>query len=76
MAKRCEAVVTVEEHQIFGGLGGAVAEVLARKCPTPIEFIGLHDVFSESGRPDELVKKYGMGAEDVENAVRRVLKRK
>lgn len=74
--KRCGAVVTVEEHQTVGGLGGAVAEVLARKNPAPMEFVGLHDTFGESGRPDELMKKYGMGAEDIKNAVRRVLERK
>lgn len=75
-AKKCGAVVAVEEHQIAGGLGGAVAEVLARRVPTPIEFIGMQDTFGESGKPAELLNKYGMGAEDILTAVRRVLKRK
>jgi transketolase len=75
-AKKCGAVVTVEEHQVAGGLGGAIAELLAKKAPTPMEFIGIHDVFGESGEPRELVEKYGMGTKDVKAAVKRVLKRK
>ena len=49
LAKKIGAVVTVEEHQVSGGLGGAVAEVLAKYAPTPIEFIGMQDTFGESG---------------------------
>jgi len=70
------AVVTVEEHQVYGGMGSAVAEVLARRKPTPIEFIGIKDVFGESGSPSELIEKYGMGVEDIKKAVKRVIKRK
>ena len=76
MAKKTGAAVTVEEHQITGGLGGAVAEVLSRNHPVPMEFIGLQDTFGESGNPDELMEKYGMGAEDIIKAVKKVIKRK
>src|SRR3989344_2088549 len=75
-AKKCGAEVTVEEHQIYGGLGGAVAEVLARKYPTPMEFIGMKDTFGESGAPYELVEKYGMGVKDIVKAVKKVVGRK
>lgn len=75
-AEKCGAVVTVEEHQIAGGLGGAVAEALAKKHPVPIEFVGMKDVYGESGKPSELIEKYGMGVKDIKEAVRNVLKRK
>jgi len=76
VAKKCGAVVTVEEHNIIGGLGGAVAEVLAENYPTPIEFIGMKDCFGESGEPNELIEKYGMGVEDIMKAARKAIKRK
>jgi len=76
VAKECGAVVTVEEHQIKGGLGGAVAELLAAHFPAPMEFVGLRDTFGESGPPEELIEKYGMGVKNIKEAVRRVLKRK
>lgn len=75
-AKLCGAVVTVEEHQVHGGLGGAVAEVLARTTPTPMAFIGMQDTFGESGQPDQLIHKYGMDAEAIQKAVKKVLKQK
>lgn len=75
-AKKCGAIVTVEEHQIKGGLGGAVAEYLATSLPTPIEFIGVHDQFGESGKPDELIEFFGMGVTHIAAAARKVLKRK
>ncbi len=75
VAKKCGAVVTVEEHQVVGGMGGAVAEILAKKCPTPMEFIGMQNVFGESGAPKELIEKYGMGVKDIKTAVKKVLKR-
>ncbi len=74
-AKTCGAVVAVEEHQVSGGLGGAVAELLAKHAPVPMEFIGMQNVFGESGQPDELIEKYGMGAVDIMDAVKRVLRR-
>lgn len=69
-------VVTVEEHQIVGGLGGVVAELLAQNFPVPMEFIGMHNTFGESGKPDELLKKYGMKSDDIVNATKKVIKRK
>jgi len=75
-AKKCGAVVTVEEHQITGGLGGAVSECLAKKAPTPIEFIGLQNTFGESGKPTELIEKYGMGVKDIKHAVKKAIRRK
>ena len=75
-AKDTGAVVTVEEHQINGGLGSAVAEVLAKNYPVPQEFIGVQDRFGESGEPWELVEKFGMGIKDIKEAVKRVIKRK
>ncbi len=76
LAKKAGAVVTVEEHQILGGLGGAVAEALARHAPVPIEFIGMHDTFGESGSPDELIVRYGMTSKDIVAAARRAIRRK
>ncbi len=75
-ARSCGAVVTVEEHQVAGGLGGAVAELLSRKLPTPIEFIGMQGVFGESGKPSELVEKYGMGVKDIVAAALRAADRR
>ena len=75
-AKKTGAVVTVEEHQIAGGMGSAVAEVLAATAPVPIEFIGVHDRFGESGEPWELIEKFGMGVGAIEKAVKNVIKRK
>jgi transketolase len=74
--KDARAVVTVEEHQIRGGMGSAIAELLAREAPTPIEFIGVDDKFGQSGTPDELLEHYGMGESHIEDAVKKVLKRK
>lgn len=75
-AERTGAVVTVEEHQINGGLGGAIAELLAEHHPVPIERIGMRDTFGESGAPQELLEKYGMKADDIVEAVKRVIVRK
>ena len=75
-ARICEAIVTVEEHQVEGGMGSAVAEVLSSNLPTPQEFIGVQGVFGESGAPDELIDKYGMAVKDIKLAVKKVIKRK
>jgi transketolase len=75
-AKKCGAIVTVEEHQVSGGLGGAIAEFLAKNAPTPMEFIGLQGIFGESGSGKELIEKYGMGAKDIVRAVKKVIRRK
>ena len=74
--KKTGAVVTAEEHQRNGGLGGAVAELLGRMMPTPQEFVAVNDSFGESGKPMELMDKYGLGVADVVAAVKAVLKRK
>lgn len=76
LAREVGAIVTVEEHQIAGGFGSAVAECLAKKCPTPIEFIGLNDVFGQSGTPEELIEHYRMGESHIKDAVKKALKRK
>lgn len=69
-------VVTCEEHQMNGGLGDSVAQVLARHYPAPIEFIAVDDSFGESGKPMDLLKKYGLSPENIVNATERVIKRK
>ena len=75
LAKKIGAVVTVEEHQVDGGLGSAVAETLAKYAPTPIEFIGMQDTFGESGKPDQLLKKYGMDVKDIKAAAKKAIRR-
>ena len=67
--------MTVEEHQVSGGLGGAVAELLARHCPTPMEFVGMQDTFGESGSMNQLLEKYGMGVKAIKKAVTKVIKK-
>jgi len=76
LASKAGAVVTLEEHQIFGGLGGGIAELLARTKPVPVEFVGLRDVFGKSGDPWLLIEKYGMGVKDIINAAKKVILRK
>ena len=75
-AKKTGAVVSVEEHQINGGLGSAVAECLARNYPVPQEFIGMPNRFGESGEPDELIEAFGMGIGSIKEAVKKVISRK
>ncbi len=75
-AKETGAVVTAEEHQVAGGMGSAVAEVVSESFPVPIEFIGMKDSFGESGTADELLKKYQMSADAIFKAAKKVLKRK
>jgi len=69
-AAKCGAIVTAEEHSIIGGLGGAVAEVLAEKMPTPMRRIGIRDKFGQSGKPNELLKLYNLTADDIANAAK------
>ncbi len=76
MAKETGAIVTVEEHSIIGGLGGAVSEVLAQEFPVPVEFVGVKDRFGESGSPENLFKAFGLTAEDIVKAAKRVIARK
>jgi transketolase len=75
-AKKTGAVVTVEEHQITGGLFGAISECLSANFPVPIEAVGMPNQFGESGKPEELLEKYGMGKEAIRSAVLKVIKRK
>ena len=75
-AKTTGAVVTAEEHQIDGGMGSAVAEILSRNFPVPIEFIGVPNTFGESGKPEELFKKFNMTSKDIIEAVKRAIRRK
>ncbi len=76
LAKETKAIVTVEEHQVAGGMGSLVAEVLSQNFPVPIEFIGVQDKFGQSGTPDELIEHYGMGKNSIKEAVKKVLVRK
>lgn len=75
-ARNSGAVVTVEEHQIAGGLGSAIAELLAQNSPVPMEFIGVHDQFGQSGEPKELIEHYGMGVSHIVTAAKKVISRK
>ena len=75
-ARECGAVVTVEEHQVHGGMGSRVAEILAAHHPVPMEFVGVQDRFGQSGAPQELIEEYGMGSTSIAAAVKRVLSRK
>jgi transketolase len=75
-ARETGAIVTAEDHNIHGGLGGAVAEALAATVPCPVEFVGVKDVFGASGEPEELAYAYEISAPFVAAAARRVLKRK
>jgi transketolase len=75
-ANETGAIVAAEEHLIHGGLGARVAQAVVRSRPVPMEFVGLNDTYAESGDPEALMKKYGLTAEQVIQAVRKVLSRK
>lgn len=75
-AKETGAIVTAEEHQVNGGLGSAVAEVVSKHYPAPMEYVAIMDRFGESGEPDQLMAKFGLKSPNVKNAVKEVLKRK
>lgn len=76
IAKKCGAVVTVEEAQCTGGLGGAVAECLAKHQPTPMRFVGVHDRFGESGNPEELMKEFGLHHDEIVKQAEELLAQK
>lgn len=76
LAKNTGAIVTVEEHQIAGGMGSAVAECLSQNIPVPIEFVGVVDQFGQSGTANELIEHYGMDTLHIKAAVKKVLTRK
>ena len=75
-AQETGAIVTAEEHLEHGGLGSEVAQVTGRYCPVPLELVAIKDTYAESGKEDELFKKYGLTADDIEKAVRAVVGRK
>ena len=75
-ARETGAIVTAEEHNVLGGLGSAVSEVLAGSCPVPIEFVGVEDRFTESGDYEKLLAKYGLSADNIVARAQKVLKRK
>ena len=75
-ARECGALVTAEEHQLAGGLGSAVSEVISKNYPVPIEFVGMNDHFGESGPPRELMIKFGFTAENIIIAARKAMSRK
>lgn len=74
--KKTKCIVTAEEHQMNGGLGDSVSQLLSRKLPSPLEMVAVNDSFGESGTPDELMKKYGLDSVNIVEAVHAVLKRK
>ncbi|HWO07483.1 MAG TPA: transketolase C-terminal domain-containing protein [Candidatus Paceibacterota bacterium] len=76
IAKSAGAVVTVEEHQVNGGLGGAIAELLAKNAPRHIEFVGVQDQFGQSGKPDELIEHYQMGVSHIAAAIKSAMSQK
>jgi len=75
-ARETGAILTAEEHQVTGGLGGAVAELVSRHCPVPMNFIGMYNRFGESGKPSELMEKFRMNAPAIQQAAVELLKRK
>ena len=74
IAKNTGAVVTVEEHQVTGGLGGAIAECLGENYPVPARRVGIMDTFGESGEPNQLLEKFGLTSANIIKSVKDVLK--
>ena len=75
-AQKTRCVVTAEEHMMLGGLGESIAQLLVRKLPTPLEMVAVNDSFGESGKPAELMKKYGLSSEDIITAAEKAISRK
>ena len=75
-AKETGAIVTAEEHQVHGGMGSAVSEVIAKHRPVPMEYVAMMDRFGESGEPNELMHKFGLDSKGIIKAVKKVVKRK
>ena len=75
-AKETGVIVTAEEHSVIGGLGSAVAEVVSENCPVPVLRVGVKDTFGESGKPNELLEKYGLTSNDIVNKVKKALELK
>ncbi len=76
LAREAGALVTIEDHEIAGGLGSAISECLAEHFPVPIEFIGIKDVFGQSGTSEELIKHYGLDADSIYEAAKRMMMRR
>ncbi|MBS1977005.1 MAG: transketolase family protein [Bacteroidetes bacterium] len=74
--KKTGCVVTCEEHQINGGMGDAIAQLLSRELPTPLEMVAVNDTFGESGKPTDLLKKYGLSSDAIVTAAEKAIKRK
>jgi transketolase len=75
-ARETGAIVTAEEHQVMGGFGSAVAEVVSQYYPVPMKMIGIQDTFGQSGNPDELMKQYGLTSSDIVKAAKEVIEKK
>lgn len=73
-AKKSKAIITLEEHQIAGGMGSAIAEFLSENYPLPIKFMGIKDEFGQSGQAEELIEKYGLGKQAIKQTVKEILK--
>ncbi len=74
--KKTGCVVTAEEHMMLGGLGESIAQILGRKIPAPLEMVAVNDCFGESGKPSELMKKYGLTSENIVEAAEKAIARK
>jgi transketolase len=72
-AKKSKAIITLEEHQVAGGMGSAIAEFLSENYPLPIKFIGIKDEFGQSGQAEELIEKYGLSKEAIKQTVKELL---
>ena len=75
-AEECGAIVTIEEHQVNGGLGGTVSELVSQNFPVPVKIMGVQDMFGESGEPNELLEKFGLTEDAIMKAVTSVLRKK
>ncbi len=74
--RKTKCAVTAEEHNIIGGLGDTIAQCAAKNFPVPIEYVGTKDTFGESGKPVDLLKKYGLDIPDIVTAAKKVMARK
>ena len=75
-ARETGAIVTAEEHAVFGGLGSAIAEVVSGECPVPVKMVGVKDRFGVSGEPDELFEYFGLKAKHIVAAAKEAIKLK
>ena len=76
LAKETKGLVVIEEHLTHGGLGSGIAQLLGQRQPTQVECIGLNDTYAESGKPDELLKRYGLSADHLMEVAERLLSKK